>query len=557
MAVWVPSVTVRVPPLALPLKVASPAETKPMSSRSRLVVPAWEKPLGHRRPGRGRADPRRLRRGRRRCPAARRPAAGWPVPDGGPPPGGWLRAVLAQVVDLLDPDALTVTGRPLVDHLADAPIWDTEVIRERGRPLLPDAGIAVLWGNLAPDGAVIKPAAASADLLPAPRPRRGVRHVEDLHARIDDPDLDVDADSVLVLRGCGPRGYPGMPEVANLPLPRQAARSRGPGHGADLRRPDEWHGVRHRRAARRARGRGGWSARAGPHRRLVVLDVPSAPPGPRRPRRRARPATPSEATVAAYARPTPRLGAALRRPRAAGRHRRRPRLPARAPAATGVSRESHSMATGELDGLVAAVTGGGSGIGAAVVRLLQADGARVALDLEPGDLAPEDATAGRLALRTDVTDDASVRAAVDRPLASRRRLDVLVNCAGIGAQGTVADNDDAEWRQVFDVNLLGRGADHPGGAAGAAPSPARPSSPPARSSPPPACRSARCTAPPRARCSPDPRDGRRPPGGGHPGQLRQPRDGGHPVDRPAAGRGPTTRPRNGPHWRPGSRTAGW
>ena len=114
------------------------------------------------------------------------------------------------------------------------------------------------------------------------------------------------------------------------------------------------------------------------------------------------------------------------------------------------------MARGELDGLVAAVTGGGSGIGAAVVRLLQAEGARVAvLDLDPGDLAPEDATAGRLALRTDVTDDGSVRAAVDRLLAEWGRLDVLVNCAGIGAQGTVADNDDAEWRQVRDVTVRG------------------------------------------------------------------------------------------------------
>ncbi len=77
----------------------------------------------------------------------------------------------------------------------------------------------MLRGDLAPDGAVIKPAAATAELL-VHRGRAVVfDSIEDLHARIDDPDLDVDADSVLVLRGCGPRGYPGMPEVANLPLP--------------------------------------------------------------------------------------------------------------------------------------------------------------------------------------------------------------------------------------------------------------------------------------------------------------------------------------------------
>jgi len=132
---------------------------------------------------------------------------------------GGLLAVLREVSDLLDPDALTVTGRPLVSYLDDAPIWDPEVIRQRDSPLLPDAGIAVLHGDLAPNGAVIKPAAASAELLTHRGRAMVFDSIEDLHARIDDPDLDVDAQSVLVLRGCGPKGYPGMPEVANMPLP--------------------------------------------------------------------------------------------------------------------------------------------------------------------------------------------------------------------------------------------------------------------------------------------------------------------------------------------------
>jgi 2-keto-3-deoxy-L-fuconate dehydrogenase len=107
--------------------------------------------------------------------------------------------------------------------------------------------------------------------------------------------------------------------------------------------------------------------------------------------------------------------------------------------------------TAAFDGLVAAVTGGGSGIGAAVAGRLSAEGARVAvLDLDVS-AAPE----GMLGVRTDVTDDASVRAAVDRVLGEWQRLDVLVNNAGIGAQGTVEDNDDDEWRRVFDVNVLG------------------------------------------------------------------------------------------------------
>jgi dihydroxy-acid dehydratase len=132
---------------------------------------------------------------------------------------GGVLAVLREVEDLLDRSALTVTGRPLVEYLDGAQVWDREVIRPRAEPLQPAAGIAVLRGNLAPDGAIVKPAAASPHLL-THRGRAVVfDSIEDFHARVDDPALEVDADSVLVLRGCGPKGYPGMPEVANMPLP--------------------------------------------------------------------------------------------------------------------------------------------------------------------------------------------------------------------------------------------------------------------------------------------------------------------------------------------------
>jgi dihydroxy-acid dehydratase len=134
---------------------------------------------------------------------------------------GGLLAVLNEVRDLLDPTAITVTGQPLIDYLDDAQVWDRDVIRPRAEPLLPDAGIAVLRGNLAPGGALIKPAAASPHLLQHRGRAVVFDSIEDFHARVDDPDLDVDADSVLVLRGCGPRGYPGMPEVSNMPLPRK------------------------------------------------------------------------------------------------------------------------------------------------------------------------------------------------------------------------------------------------------------------------------------------------------------------------------------------------
>jgi dihydroxyacid dehydratase/phosphogluconate dehydratase len=132
---------------------------------------------------------------------------------------GGLAAVLREVVDLLDPDAVSVTGEPFVKSLGDAQIWDREVIRVRDEPMMANGGLAVLRGNLAPNGAIIKPAAASPHLVRHRGRAMVFDSIEDFHARIDDPGLDVDADSVLVLRGCGPKGYPGMPEVSNMPLP--------------------------------------------------------------------------------------------------------------------------------------------------------------------------------------------------------------------------------------------------------------------------------------------------------------------------------------------------
>lgn len=134
---------------------------------------------------------------------------------------GGLRAVLAQVEKHLDPTAINVTGRPLVESLKSAEIYDATVIATYEKPLQPEAGIAVLRGNIAPDGAVIKPAAASADLLIHTGPAVVFESIEDFHQRIDDPDLDVNENSVLVLRGCGPKGYPGMPEVSNMAIPKK------------------------------------------------------------------------------------------------------------------------------------------------------------------------------------------------------------------------------------------------------------------------------------------------------------------------------------------------
>ena len=134
---------------------------------------------------------------------------------------GGLSAVLNEVKRYLDPTAISVTGKPFVDSLAGAEIYDSSVIKTHDAPLQPEAGIAVLRGNIAPDGAVIKPAAASKNLLVHTGKAVIFESIEDFHARIDDPALDVDENSVLVLRGCGPKGYPGMPEVSNMAIPKK------------------------------------------------------------------------------------------------------------------------------------------------------------------------------------------------------------------------------------------------------------------------------------------------------------------------------------------------
>ena len=216
---------------------------------------------------------------------------------------GGLLAVLREVRDLLDPTALTVTGRPLVSYLDDAPIWDPEVIRGRAAPLLPDAGIAVLYGNLAPAGAVIKPAAASPGLL-THRGRAVVFDtIEDMHARIDDPGLDVDTNSVLVLRGCGPKGYPGMPEVANMPLPTKLLQQgvRDMVRVCDGRMSGTAYGTVVLHVAPEAAAGGPLAlVQTGDH---IILDVPNRRLDVDLPAAEFAARTPNAATVAGFARP--------------------------------------------------------------------------------------------------------------------------------------------------------------------------------------------------------------------------------------------------------------
>jgi L-arabonate dehydrase len=137
---------------------------------------------------------------------------------------GGLPAVMKEISQYLALDALTANGRTLGENIQDAPCYNREVIRPLDQPLRERAGIAVLRGNLAPDGAVIKPSAASPQLLKHRGRAVVFEDIEDFHARINDESLDIDEHCVMVLKNCGPKGYPGMAEVGNMPLPPKVLR---------------------------------------------------------------------------------------------------------------------------------------------------------------------------------------------------------------------------------------------------------------------------------------------------------------------------------------------
>jgi len=124
-----------------------------------------------------------------------------------------------ETAGLLVGDALTVSGTTMAENIATAEVFDEEVIRPLDRPVVADGGLAVLRGNLAPDGAIVKPSAATPELLVHEGPALVFDSIEELRARLDDPTLPVTEQSVLVLRNCGPKGYPGMAEVGNMPIP--------------------------------------------------------------------------------------------------------------------------------------------------------------------------------------------------------------------------------------------------------------------------------------------------------------------------------------------------
>ncbi len=132
---------------------------------------------------------------------------------------GGMPVVMSELRNLLR-SAKTVLGGDIAAYHDGAECWNRDVIRAFDAPLKPAAGLRVLRGNLAPDGAIVKPSAATESLLEHEAEAYVFESIEDLKANIDRPDLPVTADTILVLKGCGPKGYPGMPEVGNMPIPR-------------------------------------------------------------------------------------------------------------------------------------------------------------------------------------------------------------------------------------------------------------------------------------------------------------------------------------------------
>jgi dihydroxy-acid dehydratase len=132
---------------------------------------------------------------------------------------GGLPVVIREIGEHIHRDALTANGRTIWDNVKDAVNYNEKVITPSRKPFKPQGGIAVLKGNLAPDGAVLKPSAATPKLMRHKGRAVVFEDIDDLHARIDDPRLDVAPGDVLVLKNCGPKGYPGFPEVGNFALP--------------------------------------------------------------------------------------------------------------------------------------------------------------------------------------------------------------------------------------------------------------------------------------------------------------------------------------------------
>lgn len=134
---------------------------------------------------------------------------------------GGLPALIKEMAGIIHNDSITVNGKTMGENCAAAEVYDRNIISTMQEPFKQESGIVVVKGNLAPNGAVIKPSAATPALLQHSGKAVVFENIEDYHARIDDPELDIDANSIMVLKNVGPKGYPGMAEVGNMALPKK------------------------------------------------------------------------------------------------------------------------------------------------------------------------------------------------------------------------------------------------------------------------------------------------------------------------------------------------
>jgi len=134
---------------------------------------------------------------------------------------GGLPALIKEMATIVHNDAITVNGKTIGDNCADSKVYDRKIIGTMDKPFKLESGVIVVRGNLAPNGAVLKPSAATSHLLKHSGKAVVFENIEDYHARINDPDLEIDKDSIMVLKNVGPKGYPGMAEVGNMTLPKK------------------------------------------------------------------------------------------------------------------------------------------------------------------------------------------------------------------------------------------------------------------------------------------------------------------------------------------------
>jgi L-arabonate dehydrase len=134
---------------------------------------------------------------------------------------GGLPAVMKEMKSIIHNDALTVNGKSIGENCEDAEVYNRDIVGTMTQPFKPESGIVVVKGNLSPNGAVIKPSAATPNLLKHRGKAVVFENIEDYHARIEDPNLEIDENSIMVLKNVGPKGYPGMAEVGNMALPKK------------------------------------------------------------------------------------------------------------------------------------------------------------------------------------------------------------------------------------------------------------------------------------------------------------------------------------------------